>query len=112
MSCFVYVLHSTDAPIISKTQVTEVLVNFTDNTYSNGQIEIPCIVDGNPSPAIYWYKDGQNITQHYRVTDRRLYMEGHVVNELLGVYQCFAENTAGTAYIITRALLNGKKHCL
>ena len=88
------------------------LVDFIDNTYSNGQIEIPCTVDGNPAPAIYWYKDGQNITQHYRVTNQRLYMEGDVVNELLGVYQCFAENTAGTADTITRALLDGKKHSL
>lgn len=84
-------------------QVREKLVSRVHQS-GIGRTEITCIVEGYPPPSVYWYKDGQIIDT---TSGTSLIMEGDVETELLGIYQCFAENTAGYTVMTTRVLLDG-----
>ena len=71
-------------------------------------------VSTSPSTVIYWYKDGENVTDFYNSTTGELkyVVDRHEVDNLFGVYQCFAENSAGVDYTITRVLPHGKSSIL
>ena len=48
-----------------------------------------------------------NVTDDANATSGELIVEGDIAS-IVGVYQCFAENSAGSAYAITRVLRDGK----
>ena len=48
-----------------------------------------------------------NVTDDANATSGELIVEGDTAS-IVGVYQCFAENSAGSAYAITRVLRDGK----
>ena len=75
-------------------------------------IELSCDVTDSTTQAIYWYKDGQDVspqTVQSAITWRTNYtIRGSDISTLLGIYQCFAVNRAGVAYRIFRVLEFGE----
>jgi len=82
------------------------------NGHPNNIVELPCDVTGSPTPTIYWYKNGQDVSQQTArntTTGRTNYTaRGSDSSVLLGIYQCFAVNRAGVAYRIFRVLEFGE----
>lgn len=75
-------------------------------------VRLECMATGLPHPNIFWLKDGHPIAQHLfnnksgllQVT-RNDFSDG----ELLGLYQCFAENSVGVQSATVRVLAEGTK---
>uniref|UniRef100_T1JGC4 Papilin n=1 Tax=Strigamia maritima TaxID=126957 RepID=T1JGC4_STRMM len=64
----------------------------------NNTARIPCIAHGDPSPFVYWRKDGQDMpVDGGRIKYVHEYLEiQDVVSSDLGVYTCVADNGFGT----------------
>ncbi|CAG9536052.1 unnamed protein product [Cercopithifilaria johnstoni] len=60
-------------------------------------VEFNCEASGEPGPAISWYKNGEAIiaSEYFVIEATRLRVLGLVRNDQ-GVYQCIAENDAGS----------------
>ncbi|EJD75220.1 immunoglobulin I-set domain-containing protein [Loa loa] len=60
-------------------------------------VEFNCEASGEPGPAISWYKNGETIiaSEYFVIEATRLRVLGLVRNDQ-GVYQCIAENDAGS----------------
>ena len=78
--------------------------------FLDSSVILSCTVSGSPTPTVYWYRNGQEITHllsngttsmTYTVSDENF-------SRLLGIYQCFAVNSAGVAYNILRVLEYGE----
>ena len=78
--------------------------------FLDSSVVLSCTVAGSPTPTVHWYRNGQDITHlvssgptsmTYTVSDGN-------ISKLLGIYQCFAVNSAGAAYNILRVLEYGE----
>ena len=78
--------------------------------FSNRSVVLSYTVSGSPTPTVYWYRNGQDIT--HLLSNGTTSMTHTVSDEnfsrLLGIYQCFAVNSAGVAYNILRVLEYGE----
>ena len=72
-------------------------------------VDLSCDVTGSPTPSLYWYKNGQDISpQTVQSASMNYIARGIDSSTLLGIYQCFAVNRGGVAYRIFRVLEFGK----
>lgn len=62
----------------------------------NAKITLTCNATGSPKPRITWYRNGQLLVSNYTldITDNYLRINSFDINDE-GIYQCFAENSAG-----------------
>ena len=77
--------------------------NFYERT-----ISLTCSTS-DPHSTIHWYKNGQNFTSYS--SNNTLKYTGGNSDDLLGVYQCFAETPAGTSYATVRVIRKGDSLC-
>lgn len=70
-------------------------------------VVLSCTVSGSPAPTVRWYRNGQDIT-HLLSNGMTYTVSDENINGLLGIYQCFAVNSAGVAYNILRVLEYGE----
>ena len=68
-------------------------------------IQLTCSTS-DPLATIYWYRNGQNITSYSSANT--LTYTGDNPDDLLGVYQCFAETAVGTGYDTVRVIRDGE----
>ena len=74
------------------------------DNYFERTITLTCNTS-DPLATIHWYKNGQNFTRYS--SGNTLRYTGSDSNDLLGVYQCFAETPAGMSYDTVRVLRKG-----
>ena len=88
-----------------------VLPDMGVRQFLDSSVVLSCTVAGSPTPTVHWYRNGQDITHlvssgptsmTYTVSDGN-------ISRLLGIYQCFAVNSAGAAYNILRVLEYGER---
>jgi len=109
-----HLIYSTEFPAVPPTVSGEHVQDAESvrNGDPNNIVELSCDVTGSPTPTIYWYKNGQDVSQQSvqnTSTGRTNYIaRGGDISMLLGIYQCFAVNRAGVAYRIFRVLEFGK----
>ena len=95
----------------SNSEAPRFLVEPTDVQVALGDtVDIPCAVEGRPEPVVTWTFNGANV----RVNSRISLVSGglHIVSvrdEDRGVYQCRAENSAGTITAAARLNVHGEK---
>ena len=67
-------------------------------------MEIPCDVEGSPSPEVTWYRDTEPLSSipavRYNIADNGSLVINYMRREDSGMFQCSASNQAGytTAY--------------
>ena len=73
-------------------------------------VVLSCTVAGSPTPTVHWYRNGQDITHLVSngTTSVTYTVRDGNISRLLGIYQCFAVNSAGVAYNILRVLEYGE----
>ena len=71
------------------------------DSYYERTIKLTCTTS-DPLATIHWYKNGQNIS-----SGNTLSYTGESSDDLLGVYQCFAETPAGISYNTVRVIRTG-----
>lgn len=69
-------------------------------------IRFKCVAEGNPTPNITWYHNGQRLKLNGRVKakGKQLLLVSNTVSNDSGFYQCFASNQYGTVW--AGAMLN------
>ena len=75
------------------------------------ELLLTCVTSGFPEPSVYWVKDGLPLSMNLfnSETNRLEVTPNNVTNQRLhGVYQCFAENSAGVEVTMTRVLIEGE----
>lgn len=83
-----------------------VLPDMDVRRFSDRSVVLSCTAAGSPTPTVHWYRNGQDIT--HLVSNGTTSVTYTVSDELLGIYQCFAVNSAGVAYNILRVLEYGE----
>uniref|UniRef100_A0A914WAK2 Neogenin n=1 Tax=Plectus sambesii TaxID=2011161 RepID=A0A914WAK2_9BILA len=70
-------------------------------------VEFECSAVGKPGPAVTWYKNGEVITasEYFVIEGTKLKVLGLVKNDQ-GVYQCLAENEAGSVQTSAQLLVD------
>ena len=68
-------------------------------------ISLTCDIS-DPLATVYWYKNGEDFSAHSDGSVLRY--TGNDPDDLLGVYQCFAETPAGVGYDTIRVIRAGK----
>ena len=97
---------------ISSSQYLLIIPNNCDKSPQNQTVTLQCPVIGHPSPVISWYLNGElvNLTD-YNITDNvgnnTWIIEGGDPCGLIGYWQCFATNEAGTVHNEIRVLPYG-----
>ncbi|XP_059058317.1 papilin-like [Achroia grisella] len=78
----------------------------TTNLAVGTELNLPCDVDGYPSPTVYWSKDGVPLTSNHRTqfTDARLTITNLTVADS-GEYGCHASNPYSNDYSTVRILV-------
>ena len=88
---------------ISSSQYLRIIPDHCEQSPQNQTVTLQCPVTGHPSPTISWYLNGElvNLTD-YNVTDNvgnnSWIIEGGDPCRLIGYWQCFATNEAGTVH--------------
>ncbi|CAH1721858.1 unnamed protein product [Aphis gossypii] len=69
-------------------------------------IRFRCVAEGNPTPNITWYHNGQRLKLNGRIKakSKQLLLVSNTVSSDSGFYQCFASNQYGTVW--AGAMLN------
>ena len=87
-----------DSSHLINTQITNSLWDY---------VVISCNLN-DPTAEVYLYKDGVDISDDLELFDGNLeYFQANYL-DLLGMYQCFAVNHAGSAHTFTRVLAIGE----
>ena len=100
-------IHST-----SSSQYLLIIPNHCGKSPHNQTVTLQCPVTGHPSPIISWYLNGNlvNLTD-YNITDNvgnnTWIIQGGDPCRLIGYWQCFATNEAGTVHNEIRVLPYG-----
>ena len=70
--------------------------------------EFRCEAEGEPGPAISWYKNGELIvpSEYFLIEAASLKVLGLVKTDS-GVYQCLAENPAGSVQAAAQLVVQG-----
>ncbi|VDK77158.1 unnamed protein product [Litomosoides sigmodontis] len=76
-------------------------------------VEFNCEASGEPGPAISWYKNGEAIiaSEYFVIEATRLRVLGLVRNDQ-GVYQCIAENDAGSMQANAQLIVDSSEELL
>ncbi|KAM3720689.1 Netrin receptor [Dirofilaria immitis] len=90
---------SLDASATVQVKVAPEIISEPNNIVAQEttDVEFNCEASGEPGPAISWYKNGEAIitSEYFVIEATRLRVLGLVRNDQ-GVYQCIAENDAGS----------------
>ena len=96
----------------SSSQYLLIIPNHCGKSPHNQTVTLQCPVTGHPSPIISWYLNGElvNLTD-YNITDNvgnnTWIIPGGDPCKLIGYWQCFATNEAGTVHNEIRVLPYG-----
>ncbi|VDK69307.1 unnamed protein product, partial [Onchocerca ochengi] len=76
-------------------------------------VEFNCEASGEPGPTISWYKNGETIiaSEYFMIEATRLRVLGLVRNDQ-GVYQCIAENDAGSVQSNAQLIVDSSEELL
>ena len=112
---WMYIITFFAGPRIHNTSSSRYLLiipNHCDKSPHNQTVTLQCPVTGHPSPVISWYLNGGlvNLTD-YNITDNvgnnTWVIQGGDPCRLIGYWQCFATNEAGTVHNEIRVLPYG-----
>ena len=99
-----------DPPVIDDSHVfPDQLV--VSSPHQPPSFSVACLPSGQSAANVYWYRNGEDITDNYvyNTTSGRLTVEVPIdLDSVLGVYQCFAERSGGVVYSTTRVLVRGE----
>ena len=99
----------------SSSQYLLIAPNNSDNcegSPGNQKVKLQCPVTGHPSPVISWYLNGELVNSNdYSISDdaanNTWIIHGEDPCKLIGYWQCFATNEAGTVHNEIRILPYG-----
>lgn len=88
-----------------------------DHTLPRGSsLMLPCVVEGDPYPYIFWTKNGQRLESPNSISDDGWLHLENVQPSDSGVYKCIATNKAGIAEttgfvnVLTKPVMTIKPH--
>ena len=97
----------------SSSQYLLIAPNHCDKSPDNQTVTLQCPVTGHPSPVISWYLNGDlvnyNITNN--IGNNTWITQDEDPCKLIGYWQCFATNEAGTVHYEIRVLPYGTYVC-
>uniref|UniRef100_A0A158Q735 Neogenin-like n=1 Tax=Elaeophora elaphi TaxID=1147741 RepID=A0A158Q735_9BILA len=106
---------SLDASATVQVKITPKIVSEPNNIVAQEttDVEFNCEASGEPGPAISWYKNGETIiaSEYFVIEATRLRVLGLVRNDQ-GVYQCIAENDAGSVQSNAQLIVDSSEELL
>uniref|UniRef100_A0A158PQE6 Neogenin-like protein n=1 Tax=Brugia pahangi TaxID=6280 RepID=A0A158PQE6_BRUPA len=106
---------SLDASATVQVKVAPKIISEPNNVVAQEtmDVEFNCEASGEPGPSISWYKNGEAIiaSEYFVIEATRLRVLGLVRNDQ-GVYQCIAENDAGSVQSNAQLIVDSSEELL